>query len=100
MDNSIKQPKSPPVPQTPASLQALADELQGYSSQLSALAAAIKSMGFESLMVTHADQRRRSMEYIENFTKAVRDALREAREDRGDFGPTAAPEEPKKKPRK
>jgi hypothetical protein len=53
---------------------------------LIALADALKDLGFDEIQATNGDQRRRCMEYAENFVSAVKAGIREARENRGDFG--------------
>lgn len=85
MSDNEKQTKRPKTSHNPASLLAISQELQEHATNLSALSSSMEALGFPSLGITHNDQRVRSLEYIENFVGAVRTAIREAREQRGDF---------------
>lgn len=76
-----------PLTHTPESLIALADAFVEQAELLRAVGVGIKASGLKDLAVPNNDQRKRGMQYIESFTNAARTALREAKEDRGDFGP-------------
>ncbi len=71
---------------TPQALKDLAKQLADDADWLAALAEQVESHGFESLSPTNADQMRRALGYTNNFAGAVREALRQARMERGDFG--------------
>jgi hypothetical protein len=86
-------------PQTQAAIRATADVLARSAIELIALADAMKDLEFDELQVTHGDQRKRCMECADNFVAAVKVAIREAREKRGDFG-IVTPTNHKKKKKK
>lgn len=78
----------PRTTQTVEQLKNTALTLQASADDIAATAALVAQHGFESLDVRNYDQCRRAMEYVENYTSAVKAALREARAARGDFGGT------------
>jgi len=49
------------------------------------VADSLEELGFPSIWAANDDQRKRALEYVDNFVHAIRTALRESREDRGDF---------------
>lgn len=83
------------VPQTGENLKAMASALEDHVANLRIAADQMAANQIETLLVTNADQRKRAMEYLDAWIAAIRSAIRKAREDRGDFGPSG--DEPKKK---
>lgn len=88
-----------PVEQTPETIRATAKALKDGALQLESLAGLLEDLKFPSLMVTNDDQRKRAMEYVDNFVHAVKTALRESRESRGDFRGSEQPKRPRTKKR-
>lgn len=83
------------VPQTAENLRAMASALDEHVANLRVAADLMELQKLDTLMVTNADQRKRAMEYLDAWLAAVRSAVRKAREERGDFGPSG--DDPKKK---
>jgi len=79
-------PKYVELPHTEETLLAMATSLEEEVTGLRAAAAAMKDLGLARLMVTNNDQREKGLAYIASFVTAVRTAMRNAREARGDFG--------------
>ena len=73
-------------PQNEATIRATAEVLARSSAELIALADSLKHLNIDEVQATNGDQRKRCMEYAENFVGAVKAAIRQAREERGDFG--------------
>lgn len=78
-------PTNKPMPHTPKSLSAIAEELQNHAAALAALAESMTLAKFDSLEITNDDQRKRAVDFIDKFINAVRKTIRDAREKRGDF---------------
>jgi hypothetical protein len=74
--------------------------LASHANALKGLAGAMEALEFPVLEIGNNDQRRRGIEYTENFVSAVRAAIREARENRGDFAGQKAAIAPPKKSKK
>lgn len=81
---------------TPATVRAIADQMSRQAGDLNSLAMAMETLNFDSLNVGNDDQRRRGLQFLDNFVKAVKDAMLAAREER-DFAVKPAP---KTKPKK
>jgi hypothetical protein len=85
-------PRQSSEPHTPESLRAMANALAEHSSALIAMAEIVELYQLSPLEVTNALQRRQAMEYLDKFLAAVKNAVRDAREELGHFG---APVKPK-----
>ena len=82
-------------------LTALATRLTDFSGDFSAIAEQFRKEKFGSLTVTHEKQRRDAIANLNNFLHAVRQAMDDAREARGDYAPKNGAEAPvtgRKKP--
>lgn len=90
-------PKLNFIPHTQESLTSMAAALEQYAGDLRGTAEAMKSVGFASLQIPNNDQRRRGLVFIESFANGAKAALREAREERGDFGKLESSNGTKKK---
>lgn len=77
--------ESPPVRQTPEQMKALGEQLQNIAGALIGFSEAMTQAQFTDLPVKNNDQRKRGMEYMENYLAAARKALLMAREARSDF---------------
>jgi hypothetical protein len=91
-------PKQLTAEHTPESLEAMAGALEEFAASIRVQAERLKLHNIERLEVANADQRKRGMVFIESFVSAVVKALRETREERGDFQPNG--HTPPKKPKK
>lgn len=74
-----------PTTQTAEQLKELGADFVRIGGEIAAIAAAVKEAGFESLSINNYDQVKRAREYAENYVHAIKRAMREAREVRGDF---------------
>jgi hypothetical protein len=79
-------PTHVPVETNPENIRAIADELSRASADLLAAAEAIKEAGFDRLEVVNFGVLKKSVFGTRSYVKAVKDAIWNAREDRGDFG--------------
>lgn len=71
--------------QTPSSLQQVSELLLEHSAAIRAMADTMTTQKIESLEVSHYDQLMRGLEYLDNFSGAVRGSIRAMRFSRGDF---------------
>lgn len=76
-----------PLTHTAEELIALAAEYAGQAELLRAVGVGMRESGFTALEIPNNDLKKRGMQYIESFTNAARTSLREAKLNRGDFGP-------------
>lgn len=90
-------PRQTSEPHTPESLKAMAESLSEHGAALAAMAEIVSLHDLSPLEVTNALQRRQAMEYLDKFVGAVRNAIRDAREDRGHFGANVTPKMTRKK---
>lgn len=90
----------PRTPQTAEQLQNTAELLIELSAALSKESSKVDQHDLESVDVRNFDQCRRALEYLENYISAVRSAIHEKRESRGDFGPATVSGAPAKSPKK
>lgn len=74
-----------PTTQTAEQLKELGADFVRIGSEIASIAIAVKEAGFESLSINNYDQVKRAREYAENYVHAIKRAIREARESRGDF---------------
>jgi hypothetical protein len=86
------------VAQEPGSLRAVAGQIEDLARQLQSIVEMMEAAGFAQLNFRNYDQMRRGLKYLDNFIAAGRNALREAREQRGDFRAASAPPEAKVSP--
>jgi hypothetical protein len=75
-----------PVATTPENLRAIAEELARCSAEIAALAAGIQGASFDQVGIPNFGQLQQTVTFSNKYVAAGRNALWEARRDRGDFG--------------
>jgi hypothetical protein len=82
-------PTHVPVETNPQNIRAIADELTRAADELRASADAITSAGFDCLEVVNFGVLKKAVFGTRSYVKAVKDAVWNAKEGRGDFGAPA-----------
>jgi hypothetical protein len=78
-------PKHKPVKQTPDQIEAMSKELYQLSIDLKAAADFVRHSQFDSLQVTGYGQMSQAVKFVNAYFSAVKNAIYQARMDRGDF---------------
>lgn len=89
-----------PKPQNKASLDNTAKQINETASNLVAVGMLMETENVDVLSIRNHDQMLRAMKYLDNYLAAARDALRTAKQKRGDFIAVGVPESAPQRPGK